>query len=350
MPLDTVWYTRCPIPTAFSLIMHNGALSSLLSRHGLRLGSIRHAPDLSFRISHFRHDLPGMLRHGGHIPPLWSRAEGRDVRLLGLSWTNESQLILTLPGSGIKTLADLKGRRLALPIRPNYPIDFWRATVLKGLSDALKIPGLSLEDVEIVAIENLQAPFAETNRSSGEAPPGTAAMTFGSQRPEAHALIRGEVDAIFAPGHYGTALKHFLGATVVADLTQELPRAERVNNPSLLAFTAEGRLVDEQPELVAALMAEVLEGAAFAEANKDFARRTVAAESGNPEECVEEIFGPDFNLGLAPSLDEEILAAFERQTAFLHRNGFLPREVPLAEWLTPGPLTHALSSRTKIGG
>ncbi|AJE46154.1 ABC transporter substrate-binding protein [Celeribacter indicus] len=346
MPLDTVWYTRCPIPTAFSLIMHNGALASLLDRHGLRLGSIRHARDLAFRISHFRHDLPGMLRHGGHIPPLWSRAEGRDVRLLGLSWTEESQLILTLPGSGIEDLSDLRERRIALPHRPNYPIDFWRATVLKGIADALAAAGLGLRDVTLVPLENLQSPFPDSAHSGAEAPPGTAVMTLSSQRPEAFALVRGEVDAIFAPGHYGVALKHFLGARVVADLTALLPRTARVNNPSLLAFTAEGRLVEDHPDLVAALLAEVLDGADFARDNKDFVRRTVAAESGNAEELVEEIFGRDFNLDLTPRLDAEILSAFEAQTDFLYENGFIPRRVPLEEWLTPEPLAIAQDLRT----
>ncbi|MGH2343165.1 ABC transporter substrate-binding protein [Segnochrobactraceae bacterium EtOH-i3] len=343
MGADAIWYTRCPLPTAFSVAVHTGRLAGPLAGHGVEVHSIRHSPSAAVRLSHFTHTLPGQMRHGGHIPPLWSRAEGRDVRLIGLSWTDEAQFVLALPDSGITTLADLKGRRLAVPRRPHYPIDFWRATVLRGWETALALAGLSLDDVTLVDIELDQRPFAETAVGAAPvSPPGTAAMTLSSQRDEAKALIRGEVDALFSPGHYGVALKAFLGATVVADLTRRLPDPRtRLNNPTLLAFTVEGAFLERRPEAVAEVLAGVLEASAWARSHRAETARIVAAESGNAEELIEEIFGPAFADDLAPSLDADRLEALARQGAFLARTGFLPREVPADEWADPRPLEAA---------
>ena len=44
--------------------------------------------------------------------------------MIGLSWKYQSNLILTLPDSGIKTASDLKGKRLYLVRRPKEDIDF----------------------------------------------------------------------------------------------------------------------------------------------------------------------------------------------------------------------------------
>lgn len=338
----TLWYTRCPLPTAFSIAVHTGLLAENLAAVGVQAQSLRHSADPVVRLSHFTHTWPGMMRQGGHIPPLWSRSQGRDVRLIGLSWTNEAQLVLTLPGSGIETVAQLRGRRLTVPKRPNFPIDFWRATVLKGYCDALKIAGLTLDDVELVDIQIPTAPFQETGvRRQGISPPSTAHQTLSSQSQEAAALVRGEVDVVFSPGHYGVALRAFLGAKTVIDVTQALDPLSRVNNPSLLAFTVDGRFLEEHPQAVAAALAGSLKAAARAKENPREAARIVAAESGNAEELVEEIFGADFAEDLAPKLTEDLLEALDRQNDFLFRHNFIPRKVPAAEWLESAPLGQA---------
>ncbi|WP_165498290.1 ABC transporter substrate-binding protein [Siculibacillus lacustris] len=341
---DAVWYTRCPLPTAFSVAVHTGRLAEPLARHGVAVHSIRHSPSAAVRLSHFTHTLPGQMRHGGHIPPLWSRSEGRDVRLLGLSWTDEAQLVLTLPESGIVGLADLRGRRLAVPRRPHYPIDFWRATVVRGWETALALVGLRLADVTLVDIDLDQRPFAETTVGTAPvSPPGTAVMTLSSQRDEAKALIRGEVDAVFSPGHYGVALKAFLGAHVVADLARDLPDPrDRLNNPTLLALTVEGAFLDRRPDAVTEVLVGVLRASAWARSHRAETARIVAAESGNAEELVEEIFGVGFADDLAPSLDDDRLEALARQGAFLAHHGFIPRQVAAAEWVEPSPLRRAL--------
>ena len=342
-PEDTIWYTRCPLPTAFSVAVHTGLLAQKLRPLGVQVESLRHSDDPQVRLSHFTHTWPGMMRQGGHIPPLWSRSQGRDVRLIGLSWTDEAQFVLTLPGRGITTVEDLRGRRMAVPLRPNFPIDFWRATVLKGYADALATVGLTLADVVLVDILVPTQPFAERAKGSTArvSPPGAAHQTLSSQSLEAAALVRGEVDALFSPGHYGVALRAFLGAQTVVDVSRQSHRLARVNNPSLLAFTVDGRFLDANRPAVAAVLAGALEGAERARRDPREAARIVAAESGNAEELVEEIFGAHFAEDLAPRVNDELLEALAQQNHFLHQQGFIPRQVPIAEWLDTGPLEEA---------
>ncbi|CAN5778024.1 ABC transporter substrate-binding protein [soil metagenome] len=345
---DTLWYTRCPLPTAFSVAVHTGLLASHLAPLGVAVASLRHSEDPKVRLSHFTHTWPGMMRQGGHIPPLWSRAEGRDVRLIGLSWTREAQLVLALPESRIDSVAALKGKRLAVPRRRNFPIDFWRATVLKGFSDALATADLSLADVTLVDIEVDTIPFTERNSSTATiSPPGTAYQTLSSQRAESRALLDGRVDAIFSPGHYGVALRAFIGANTVIDLTQSVGKFRCVNNPSLLAFTVDGRFLDRHPQAVAAALEASLRAAEHARSHPLDVARIVAAESGNAEELVGEIFGSDFAADLAPKLSDDLIEALTLQNHFLQRQGFIPRTVPIEEWIAREPLQQA---RAKLAG
>lgn len=328
----TLWYTRCPIPTALSVALHTGGLD------GLRVASLRHSPDPAVRLSHFTHTVPGQIRHGGHIPPLWARSTGRDVRLIGLSRANERQFLLVDRDSPLREVAELRGRRLALPVRPRLPVDFWRATVLRGYANALAGAGLTLDDVTLVEIAVDRDPAPARSSTLGG---GVAHQTLTSQTEEARALLRGEVDAIFSPGHYGVALRHMTGARVLTDLAERADPLEKLNNFTLLAFTVEGGFLDRQPEAVTALLRASLAAAARAKADPAAAAAIVAAESGNPVDLVEEIFGADFADDLAPRLDDDLIEALERQGHFLSRHGVLPRDVPVEEWIDRAPLAAA---------
>ena len=54
------------------------------------------------------------LRDAGHVPAIWARARGIDSRLLALSWLEASSPVVTLTSAGIRSVADLKGKRLGI--------------------------------------------------------------------------------------------------------------------------------------------------------------------------------------------------------------------------------------------
>ena len=129
--VNALWYTRCPVPTASSLAIDYGWLDEEFERDGITVSSLRASGEQGVRESHFDHTKSNSFRQGGNIPPIWTRARGGDTALVALSWVDENQAIISMPESGIRTVRDLGGRRLALPRRLNDQIDFWRAMCLR---------------------------------------------------------------------------------------------------------------------------------------------------------------------------------------------------------------------------
>ena len=136
-PVTELWYTRCPVPTASSLAIAQGWLDEEFAPDGIAVASLRSSADRAVRESHFGHTQANSFRQGGNIPPLWARSHGADVRLIGLSWAEQYQAVVTRRDSGIEGPADLAGRKLALPRRLNDQIDFWQATALRGYESTL---------------------------------------------------------------------------------------------------------------------------------------------------------------------------------------------------------------------
>ena len=122
--VSQLWYTRCPVPTATSIAVSRGGLDQEFAVDGIKIDSLRASGDRQVRESHFDHTQLDSFRQGGNIPPIWSRSNGADTVVIGLTWVDEYQAIISLPSSGIRTVKDLRGRRLGLPVRRNDQIDF----------------------------------------------------------------------------------------------------------------------------------------------------------------------------------------------------------------------------------
>lgn len=342
MSIDTLWYTRCPVPTAFSIAVQRGLLDEEFGADGIRIQSLHGSPDPAVRQSHFAHTQPHSFRHGGHIPPLWARSQGRDVRLIGLSWNDEYQAVIALPESGITTVAGLRGKRLGIPRRINDPIDFWRASGLRGFRSALHTAGLTERDVELIEL-----PIGRTYVD--DARPGTshAGSLWGSvtmralQRAETFALINGSVDAIFAPGSVGVETTALLGATVVIDLDHEPERELRLNNATLLALTVDGNLLDEHPDYVTRVLVRVLEAAEWARSSHDAASRIVANEVGSAEDVLPLAYRADFLDHLALDLSDDNITALGLQHQLLLEHGFLDAPVEIDRYIDRRPLDAA---------
>jgi ABC-type nitrate/sulfonate/bicarbonate transport system substrate-binding protein len=353
MSTETIWYTRCPVPTAFSLAVRLGWLEQEFERDGIAVRSLASSTARDVRQSHFEQTQPNFFRHGGNIPPLVSRSRGADVRLIGLSWTDTAELVLAAPGSGIRKPADLRGRRLALPRRVNDSVDFWRATVIRGYQRALAVAGLSDDDVEFIEIEVDRAFIDDTTDSTEQrASLWDARFMLGFQREEAAALWRGEVDVVFAHGSLAAYLQGFLGAEIVVDLGRLDDRALRVNNSVPLALTVTGELLDARPDLVARVLARTLEAANWAREHGDQAERIVAAEVGIAEELLEFAYSPRLPEQLDVDLGEENLAGLSAQADLLAEHGFLGGELDLGGFVDEGPLREArelLASRVPAG-
>lgn len=205
----TLWFTRCPVPTATGIAADRRWLTDEFARDGIAVRSLQDAEPDADRAAHYTHALPGLFREGGNVPALWARSRGERTRLVGLTWIEERQSILVAPGSGLRGAAALRGSRIALPVH-SIAIDFWRAMALRGFEGALASTGLGLADAVPVDVP------ADGSREQWSA--------------ELAALRRGDVDAVYVKGALAVEAARRSGAEVAVELDDLPDPAHRINN------------------------------------------------------------------------------------------------------------------------
>lgn len=352
MTIDTLWYTRCPVPTASGIAHGLGTLADAVSGAGLDFRILQDA-DAQTALHHFDHQLTGLIREGGNVPALAARAVGAPTRLIGLTWVDEAQQILVAADSHISSAADLAGRRIAIPAwAADGGRSFPRAMALHGFSSALTSAGLTLTDVVVVEVDVERAPEV---RGSSPAPASSEALTHSdatSSRadrgravttPGLDELLAGTVDAIYVKGARGADAAREHGLRVAVDLDTETALRGRVNNGTPRPITVHSQLLDEHPEVVVDFLVRSLDAAAWASTDLPGVRELLARETFAEGSGVEDAYGEDFHVGLAPTLDSERLDLLAVQEQFLYAHGFLKARVDVAAWADPAPLEQALA-------
>ena len=145
---EEIWFTRCPVPTATGLAYKLGWLGDEFAAESIPVRTLQEStPEIALR--HYDHRLPTLIREGGNILAFAARAQGEPTKLVGLTWIEESQVILVRPDSGITQPAHLKGKRLALPGWTDHEIpshirgtSIARGMSLLGYNGALHSAGL----------------------------------------------------------------------------------------------------------------------------------------------------------------------------------------------------------------
>ncbi|MEE1824564.1 ABC transporter substrate-binding protein [Streptomyces sp. BE20] len=316
----TLWFTRCPVPTATGIAADQGRFAREFAADGIAVRSLQDVPPEVAADHHYTHALTGLFREGGNVPALWARSRGERTRLVGLTWIEERQVVLVRAGSGIAGPEQLRGRRLAVP-RHGIGIDFWRAMALSGLHGALSLAGLTADDAEWVDVP--------------------AAPDGGQWAAELAALRDGVVDAVYVKGALAVEAARRIGAEVAVDLDVAPDRRARVNNGTPRPITVHQDLLDKHPDLVARFLSVLLEAADWAAEHPAEVGRILQAETGAGEEGVAGAYAPGSHRTLHLDLSEERLGLLEQQERFLHRHGFLEAPVDVRAWADPEPLRAA---------
>lgn len=335
--LDTLWYTRCAVPSPLGIAIQLGWLDDEFREDGIAIQSLLESKNVVERESHYDHSVRNSFRLGGNIPGIWSRSIGRDTRLIGLSWTDEFQALIALPASGIHSIEDLRGRRLGLPEHNSSIIDVGRASALRGFLTALELAGISRSEVEFIDLPEERSTIAD---QGAKAISGSHFAAPRRRAPSAslYALVRREVDVIYVKGPKGLQLTHQLGAHVVADLGAHPDPLVRTNNCTPRTFTVDGSLLDNRLDLVSRVMARVVSASHWAQLNADQAVSLIGKETNDSDTWVRYGYGANVHQNLGVDLNERSIDALDRFKRFLFDWGFLPENFDTQAWIDPRPL------------
>ncbi|GGZ38841.1 monooxygenase [Streptomyces inusitatus] len=316
----TLWFTRCPVPTATGIAADLGWLADEFARDGITVASLQNAPATTARDHHYTHALDGLFREGGNVPALWTRSRGEPTRLIGLTWIEERQVVLVAADSAVQEAGDLKGRRLAVPRYP-LPIDFWRAMALRGFEGALSTAGLTLDDAVLVDVP------ADAHADQWSA--------------ELDALRAGTVDAVYAKGATAVEAAARHGARIAVELDDHPDRRTRVNNGTPRPITVRESLLEDHPELVTRFLAVLVRAAGWAADHPDGLARVLSRETGAGAAGVAGAYRARGHRDLRIGLSDERLDLLAGQEHALRAHGFLSAPVDIREWAAPEPLRRA---------
>mgnify|MGYP001320391867 CR=1 FL=1 len=339
---DELWYTRCPIPTAFEVAIGTGLFDEEFGDGAVDWFALTDSADEAVHRSHFTHRKANSFRHGGNVPAIYARAEGADTRVIGASWLRTRYTILTLPGSGIESPADLRGARVLVPRRPGADIDFWSASTLGVLESALATAGLGLGDVELVDREGEEDLIPGASDASVEARlRWTLENAARIQRDVLVPLVRGDVDAVTSQASLSEQLRALTGARVVFDQADHPDLIGRVNNgyPDLLTVSA--GLLRDHPERVDRVVARLLQAETWARRNRRAAFDLLGHRIQVPGALLAATWGEDIGGHLELTLPDTLTGVLEHQRDHLLRHGYISRGFDVAAWIDPAPLARA---------
>lgn len=319
--IQQLYYTRCPAPTATGVASALSLLAPPLAARGVALTALQDVADEQLRTRHFDHGIVELIREGGNIPAIWARSAGAPTRLLGITWLDEYQAVVTSPDSGIRGVADLAGRRLPVARGATPVVDVSAASSVRGIEQALRTAGLELSDVSLVEVDRVRRRIEWTGESYDA---------------ELELLAAGAVDAVWLKGAAGVRSVRERGLAEVLRIDQLTDPLRRVNNGTPRTITARQELIDEHPELVREFL-DSARGAYAAVPGDGAARRAalwraLAGETHESESDAQIAYGEVTDDSLVPSLSAQRIAALQDQADFLHRHGYIPARVDVAEW------------------
>jgi ABC-type nitrate/sulfonate/bicarbonate transport system substrate-binding protein len=345
--MSRLWYTRCPAPTPFGITVQKGWLEQEFAADGIDVKALQDADDVTIRRSHFTHTQPWSFRQGGNIPALWARSQGSDTRLIGVSWVDEFQALITLDRELDARPEALVKRRFGFPLNTRASVvDFHRATALRGFSSLLGALGVQLEDIDLVDLPH-------TPRGLEDAKPATDAPLadwLDAQRShefarEAQALLRGEADVVFVKGATGLDIANLLNAKILVDIGAQPNRLLHANNGTPRPLTVDAQLLRERPDLVERVLARTLDTGDWAQAHAGEVAHYVARETRSAEHWVQRAYPGGLHRQLNIGLDPQALAALADFKQFLFKWGFIPTDFDFDAWVDPAPLRAALARR-----
>jgi ABC-type nitrate/sulfonate/bicarbonate transport system substrate-binding protein len=325
-------YTICPgVPT----------ISALAAPLRLLHEEFTPEPDLDVTIKHigftgkteWAHADRFWIRNAGHAPAIWGRAKGVDSRVVALAWLEGTYPVVTLTSSGIRTVADLKGKRLGIVRQKDSLFDLGYGGQLKTYTTTLSTAGLTLDDVKLVLIEREKHdPTAVRTKDTKR----QAAVEAG--RDIASRLLKDDFDAIAVQSAVEVASS--VSIRVLYDTRQHPDPVARVNPGVLRGVVVSGPLLRERRDLVVRALARLLQAADWAKAHpQDVAAKLAEGYDVYPESLTAKY--ENLSEGIQINLSDERILALRAQKDFLLKHGLIEKDFDVEPWVDHSPLAEA---------
>lgn len=337
---SSVYYTRCPVPTATGIALATRIFDGLFADIPWTLRDIAELDD-EHSDTHYTHSVDRSFREGGGAPPIWARARGADTRLLGVTFMDEMLGIFVRENDPAQNMLDLAGRRIGLPRWPGLAFDFWRFAAEKGFHSALRCHGMRITAVTVVDVVEERDGIGSSGLCAGDAEPGPRRCNYRSQL---QALVDGRIDAMFGKGLELASLEREAAGRIrlLFNVASSPEMGDRVNNSTPRLITAGRGLVNEEGEVVVRYLQGLVRAATWASQHSNQTRDFIARECSVEASAVDRFLGFDYARRLMPALTEELLGTVDILKSFLLHHGYLHHDFAVADWIDPQPLRAAL--------
>jgi ABC-type nitrate/sulfonate/bicarbonate transport system substrate-binding protein len=322
-------YTICPVANASYIAANHGFLKERLEKIGYTPVKLQ-TLEQEHWVEHFNYQNDRLFREGGNTPPIWAKSRGAEPVLIGLNLIPGQQAILVREDSDIKTVADLKGKKLGVPDRINVTIDHQKTATLEGFENALKSAGLKNEDVEWVFIKDETPDY-----------PGGARWTFKTGL-DFEALDKGEVDAVFIKLSASERVLESGKYRKIINIVADQDSVDPVNNEWPNVLTVSRKLAEEEPEVVVEYLKAAIVAARWAKDHKDEAEELLAEQTFSTVEQYRRAYPADFYKQLEPNFSEAGLKSLQTRAQFLYDHGFTDKVVDVNAWADKSFLERAL--------
>ncbi|KQY14905.1 ABC transporter substrate-binding protein [Rhizobium sp. Root73] len=283
--------TTAPGHLKFILGRHDGAFEKEFAKDGIKVELVAFTNGGSEALTALA---TGAIEvtYTGNNPALRAAALGADVKAIGLSsfTKNSSTTIIVKPDSPIKTVADLKGKKVA----------FLAGTVRHSVfSKALKTVGLTTDDVEPLNLD-----FAASGPS----------------------LIRGDVDAVVESDNSTSKLVEKGEARVILD-SNKYPEWSA---PFIISVN--GEFAKKYPDLVKRLLKVDIQLARWADAHPEDTIKIFVDETKTSEKSVRNTYA-DGKFYQDPRITPEAIKALQDEEAFMAEAKLLKGSVDYDTWI-----------------
>ena len=341
VPLDwkEVWFTNCPMVSANNVDQELGWCREEFKKIGVEYAYFRHAPENNW-YPHYIHNLDNLVRFGGLYPPIAVNADIRRTRLLGATQVYEGGCIMVRARDDIYRIEELKGKKVGLTKSLNtIKNDWWRIQEHAGIELALRLHGMTMDDVEMV-----EFPYPDDWYDKPEMlqvqmnNPSELWMRRDHKhdlafRPLETALLAGKVDAIYTQSK---VFQHLQEATGKMKAIEDLSRypdwtVQMANCPAVITCT--DVMADEHPELVMAYMKAMIKVGLWANRNKHAAAEILNRQTFYRD--AEDTYKGIKDVDMVPSLSAQNMESIRIGKDFMHSHGYIKRDFDVAEWAAP---------------